>query len=205
MSEPLHSGSSLSASAFADLLQMTQAALYAFVRHLTDRGEDARDIVQDVYVEAWRAAQRGSQPFNPEGDAGAMRRWLFHVAYRKGVSFLRHHQVIPWESFDNDDAASVLTPSGQRCSTASFEDQIGESEVLHTALAQLKPDDAACLLLDIVQGYTTGEIAQILEIAPDAARKRLSRAMERLRAAYFAQEIGGNLANLAYQRKRADR
>ena len=33
------------------------------------------------------------------------------------------------------------------------------------------------------------EISHTLQIAPDAVRKRLSRAMQRLRAAYFAQEV----------------
>jgi DNA-directed RNA polymerase specialized sigma24 family protein len=38
-----------------------------------------------------------------------------------------------------------------------------------------------------VHGFTCGEIAQIVGIAPEAAKKRLARAKQRLRAAYFAQ------------------
>jgi DNA-directed RNA polymerase specialized sigma24 family protein len=47
----------------------------------------------------------------------------------------------------------------------------------------------ACLLLNIVQGFTSAEIAQILNFSPEAAKKRLARAKQRLRAAYFAQEV----------------
>lgn len=201
MGEPPHADA-LPASAFADILQTTQVALYAFVRHLTGSAEDARDITQDAYVDAWRAAQRGSPPFfGREADAGAVRRWLFHVAYCDAISLVRHHQVIPWESLDTaDEESALLQPVGRSSAPEPFEDQIVEGEALRAALAQLKSDDAACLLLDIVQGFSTAEIAQILEIAPDAARKRLSRAMERLRAAYFAQE-----ARPTYTRERADR
>jgi RNA polymerase sigma factor (sigma-70 family) len=63
-----------------------------------------------------------------------------------------------------------------------------EEDSLRTALQTLDPPDIACLLLRVVEGCSSVEIAQILDIAPDAARKRLSRAMRRLRAAYFAQE-----------------
>lgn len=185
----------LSASAFAELLQMTQGSVHAFVRRLLGSSDDAHDVVQDVYVKAWRAAQRGSPPFvcdpiAPDGlDLAGMRRWLFNVAYLQAITLVRHRSVIPWQSLDGTDEEPVaLVPIGRR-PAEPFEDQVVEGAVLQAALARLKPDDAACLMLDIVHGFTTAEIAQILGIAPDAARKRLSRAMERLRVAYFEQEM----------------
>jgi DNA-directed RNA polymerase specialized sigma24 family protein len=59
---------------------------------------------------------------------------------------------------------------------------------LQAILAGMPPQDVACLLLNIVQGFTSAEIAQIVDIGPEAAKKRLARAKQRLRAAYFAQE-----------------
>ena len=81
-----------------------------------------------------------------------------------------------------------MAPFG-RPAAEPFEDQVLEGALLQAALARLQPSDAASLMLSIVQGFSTAEIAQILGIAPDAARKRLSRAMERLRVAYVAQEV----------------
>jgi RNA polymerase sigma-70 factor (ECF subfamily) len=207
MGEPLHPNALL-ASAFAALLETSQAALYAFVRHLTGSGEDAHDIVQEVYVDAWRAAQRGNPPFGRQSetaaDAGAIRRWLFHAAYCDAISFVRHRQALPWQSLDDTEEGTVLAPIGRAGASVPFEDQFVEGEVLRVALAQLQPDDAACLLLNLVQGFSTAEIAEILGIAPSAARKRLSRAMERLRVAYFAQEVIPPTAPGSV-RKRADR
>ncbi len=184
----------LRASAFAELLRTTQSAVYAFVRRLVGSSDDAHDVVQDVYVQAWRVARRGSPPFACDTsapdklDLAGMRRWLFNVAYRQAITLLRHRRLIPWESLEGEDEELVaLAPVGYRAAEP-FEDQVVEGAVLQAALARLKPDDAACLLLDIVQGFSTAEIAQILGIAPDAARKRLSRALERLRVAYFEQE-----------------
>jgi RNA polymerase sigma-70 factor (ECF subfamily) len=184
----------LPAAAFAELLQTTQRAVHAFVRPLVGNSDDAHDVVQDVYVQAWRLARQGTLPFacdprTPDGlDQTGMRRWVFTVAYRQAITLLRHRRLIPWESLDDAEEELVaLVPIGHQAA-APFEEQIVEGAVLQAALARLKPADTACLLLDIVYGFSTVEIAQILDIAPEAARKRLSRALERLRVAYFAQE-----------------
>ncbi len=190
MSDPRH-GDAFPAREFDELLQSSQTALYAFTRHLLANSEDARDIVQDVYVQAWRAAQRGSAPFEGvwrEADAATRRGWLFTVAYRQAVSLLRHRQAIIWHSLDVTDEEITPLEAGVHRVTEPFEHQIVEGEVVRAALAQLRPEDAACLLLRIVQGFTLAQIAQIVGIAPDAARKRFSRAIERLRIAYFEQE-----------------
>jgi RNA polymerase sigma factor (sigma-70 family) len=195
MGEPSHRAP-LSTHAFAQLLQATQSDVHAFVRHLVGSSDDAHDVAQEVYVHAWLAAQKGSPPFAPETsasgevlDLAGIRRWLFHAAYRQAITLLRHRSLIPWESLDSEDEQAVVeAPLGHRAAQP-FEDQVVEGAVLHAAFARLKPADAACLLLDIVQGFSTAEIAQILGIAPEAARKRLSRAMERLRVVYFEQEV----------------
>ena len=71
---------------------------------------------------------------------------------------------------------------------APFEDRVAESAALQAALDALDPQDAACLLFSAAQGFTALEIAEILQITPAAAKKRLTRAKQRLRAAYFARQ-----------------
>ena len=46
----------------------------------------------------------------------------------------------------------------------------------------------ACVLLHVVHGFTAAVVARIIEINPVATKKRLWRAIERLRIAYFACE-----------------
>jgi RNA polymerase sigma-70 factor (ECF subfamily) len=170
---------------FTDLLAAAQWAVYDFVRGLTGENEAARDITQDVFVDVWRAVQRRAAPFagarnrNNEQEARA---WLFHVAYQRAVSARRRQRLIAWEPLD-DDTRDVERAHAPRL----LEDQVVEAEVVRVALLNLGPDDAACLLLNVVHGYTTAEIARIVEISPDAAKKRLSRAKSRLRSAYLAQ------------------
>jgi len=167
---------------FASLLATAQEQLRGFVRGMVGGVEQAQDITQDVFVDAWRAATRGQAPFDGAGDEPAMRRWLFHVAYQRAVSALRHGAVLQFESLD-----AHLPPEPDRLyDPTPFEDRVAEGEALQGALDTLGPQDAACLLLSVVQGFTAPEIAAILDLTPVAAKKRLTRAKQRLRSAYFA-------------------
>jgi RNA polymerase sigma-70 factor (ECF subfamily) len=181
---PTSPTSPTSAAVFADLLGRLQAPLFGFVRGLLGDAEQAHDVVQDVFVDAWRAAQRGPSPFTEDGPEDGARRWLFHVAYHRTISVLRHRRVIAWEPFDADNPPEP----GPFYRPVPFEDRIAEGEALRAALARLSPQDSACLLLSVVHGFTSTEIAQIAGIEPEAAKKRISRAKQRLRVAYFASE-----------------
>ena len=169
---------------FTELLGRTQWALYDFIRGLVGEPELARDLTQDTFVDGWRIAKRAAPPFVDLTDEAGMRRWLFTVAYRHAAMALRRRRVLSWEPLDEGKF-----PAGDiQTAPVSFEDQIAEAEVLRAALLSVSPEDAACFLLQAGQGLSTMEIAAILEIAPDAVRKRLSRAKQRLRAAYTAQQ-----------------
>jgi len=171
-------------TAFDATLLREQQALRGFVRGLTGDAEQARDITQDVFMVAWRAAKEGAPPFTSGVDERSSRRWLYCVAYRRAISVQRHERVLSIESLDQERA-----PHRERLAApVAFDERIAERDALTTALADLETADAACLLLNVVQGFTAREIAAMLEISPDAAKKRLTRAKQRLRDAYFARE-----------------
>jgi RNA polymerase sigma-70 factor (ECF subfamily) len=174
----------LSVEAFNGILARFQGPLVRFVRSLVGNGEDARDLVQDVFVDAWRTAQRQVPPFVTGMDERDVHKWLFHAAYCNAISMLRRRKVITWESLTMHDDADISEPAG----ADGFEERIVEGVALRAALAMLETADRSCLRLKIIEGFTAVEIADVLEIAPAAARKRLSRAMQRLRASYFAQQ-----------------
>jgi RNA polymerase sigma-70 factor (ECF subfamily) len=173
-----------SAEAFQALLDRWYEPIRRFVHGLVHGPEDACDIAQEVFADCWRVSRRSLPPFTFPPDERALRNWLFHAAFCDAVSLLRRRSVIAWERLDPEDGEpSVDFPAGP-----SFEERVVEAEALHAALRTLSPEDVACLRLAVLEDWTSVEIAQVLEITPDAARKRLSRAMQRLRAAYFAQQ-----------------
>jgi RNA polymerase sigma factor (sigma-70 family) len=175
--------SSLAPPTFNDLLASTQRPLFAFVAGLVGDAEQARDIVQDVYCDAWRALQRGAPPFSGASlDSPAVRSWLFHAAYCDAASALHRGSLITWESLNARRLPESLAAERQ----GQFEDAIAERQAIEAALAMLPPEDAVCLLLNALQGFTALEIGEIIGVSTEASKKRLTRAKRRLREAYTA-------------------
>ncbi|MGZ3637327.1 MAG: RNA polymerase sigma factor, partial [Ktedonobacterales bacterium] len=77
---------------FAGVIERYQWPLYSFLRGLIGDDEQARDAVQDVYCDAWRANLRGAAPFADQVDEEGVRRWLFHTAYCRAASVLRRRR-----------------------------------------------------------------------------------------------------------------
>lgn len=154
-----------------------------FLYGLVGQSEQARDLLQDTFYDAWRAVKRGAAPLVMGGAPEKMRRWLFHAAYCRAISALRRRRLIRWESLDE----RVAVEDEALGSRTSFEDQIAENAALGAALGTLSPKDVSCLLLMVVQGFTAAETAQILGASPQAIAERLSRAKRRLLDAYRAQ------------------
>lgn len=183
------SSPSFSPTTFSRLLVAIQPQLYAFVRGMVGDPEQTRDIVQEVFFEAWRAAQSGKPPYTATAPAAAdeqgIRRWLFHVAYCDAASALRRRSLIQWESLNAPDFMQRESLTVAR----AFEDEVAERQVMRDALARLTPEESACLLLNVIQGFTAAEIAQIVGISLDACKKRLSRARHHLRTAYAVQHM----------------
>jgi RNA polymerase sigma factor (sigma-70 family) len=178
---------SYSSEAFQTLLDRWYEPVCRFVRGLVQSPEDAGDIAQEVFADGWRVSRRGTRPFTLPLDERALRNWLFHAAYCDAISLLRRRSVIAWERLDAEDA-NVDELSAHASEHISFEERVVEGEALRAALRSLSPEDIVCVRLGVLEDWTSIEIAQVLEITPAAARKRLSRAMRRLRGAYLAQQ-----------------
>src|SRR5579885_506725 len=74
-----HASAPAAVAAFAALVQQTQRPLYGYLRGLMADAEQARDLMQDVFCDAWRAAKQGSSPCAP---ATARRRGSPHPSIR---------------------------------------------------------------------------------------------------------------------------
>ncbi len=186
----------LSLAAFTATVERLQRPLHAFLRGVTSDAEQALDLTQDAFHDAWRATQRGDSPWTAEDDDEARRRWLFHAAYWRAVSQLRRRKIIHWlplewvrptqEGHSARDAASAGELE-RPDAAAPFEERVVETDALRAALARLAPEDAAALLLRAVEGFSAAEAAAIMRVSPAAMAQRVSRARRRLRAIYLAQ------------------
>ncbi len=169
---------------FESLVTTYQDRLVWFVAAMLADEQNALDIAQETFVAAWRARQQLAPPFATGLDGVGARRWLYRVAYNRAISQLRQRKRVSLSSLDalhDADETAFYAPM-------PFEDRVAEAEAMRGVLAQMEPDDAAAVLLHVVHGFTAAEIAQILGVTLAAATKRIWRAKERLRAAYFSQQ-----------------
>lgn len=166
-------------AAFAELYRSHLEAVVNYVARRADRS-DAVDVAAETFTVAWRRLD--------EIPVGAERPWLYGVArrtlanHRRGDSrrsALHDRLVADWGTV----AIEATSPEAQ---TASL-------EPLRQALARLSSDDQDILLLSGVEELKPSEIATVLEVTPEVARNRLSRARTRLRTE-LAEVTQGDLS-----------
>jgi RNA polymerase sigma-70 factor, ECF subfamily len=180
--------SPLTSAEFTTLVQQHQGALCNFLSGLVGNSEQARDLAQEVFQDAWRLGLRAETPFIYGALPEVMRRWLFQAAYYRAISALRRRRRLRWESLEERHDQEPETFS----SPILFEDEVAEREALRAALERLAARDVACLLLRIVQGFSAIETAHIIGASPQSVDQRLSRAKQRLRTIYLAQAAVAN-------------
>ena len=168
---------------FTAFLDGCQRQLHTFLRGLVNDDEQARDLMQDAFCDAWKLAQREQDPFTGPERVNEQRRWLFHAAYNRAISALRRRKLIRWFSLEQTEG--IEQDISQYAS--SFEDQFIENEAIRVALAALTAEDRAALLLNVVYGFTAAESGRITGASPQTIARRLGRARKRLRDVYLAQ------------------
>jgi RNA polymerase sigma-70 factor (ECF subfamily) len=135
----------------------------------------AEEIVQDVFVAAWRSA--GS--FDPQ--LGTARTWLFTIARRRIANELRRRSRRPRTESGSGEEDSVTTgpDPAPDPSEALWRERRGE--ILRRALRELPPPERAALGLAYFDDVPHREIAELLRIPLGTAKSRIRSGVARLR------------------------
>jgi RNA polymerase sigma-70 factor (ECF subfamily) len=157
-------------AAFEAIYETFRPRLFGFLARLSRR----RDVAEDLLEETWlRLVARASELT----DDTRLGPWLFTVARNLFASWCRHRAVDAGRIFD-----LALSWPGALPRESPFEAAArGETERrLEAALARLPARDREVLLLVAGEELSPSEAAAVLGLAPEAVRKRLQRARERL-------------------------
>jgi RNA polymerase sigma-70 factor (ECF subfamily) len=151
-------------------------ALHRLARHLTGRGSDAEDLVQETFARALRGAAR----FTPGTD---LRAWLFRILRNAFLDGWRREARGPIDP-DAAPADGAGAPAGEAWLRGDAELEALRRVVgaeLEAALAELPEAWRTVVLLD-QEGLDDAEIAEVVACAPGTVKSRLSRARAALRA-----------------------
>jgi RNA polymerase sigma-70 factor (ECF subfamily) len=177
-------------AAFGELVRENAGRLLAVARRLLRSEEDARDALQEAFLQAFRGIGRF------EGDA-RLSTWLHRIVVNASLMKLRTRARKPEQSID--ELLPRFYEDGHRIDPGpawrSDEPDPVESRELRTlvraSIDRLPEIHRNVLLLRDIEGLSTEETARMLDIKADTVKVRLHRARQALRTLlhpHFARE-----------------
>lgn len=165
--------------AFAQLLDIHQGKVYGLTLRLTGSPEDAMELTQEAFFNAWR----GLPSFKRDSKFST---WLYRLATNVTIDFLRkekRRRSLPLSplSMDEDDDQRILDIPDHRFTPQSEAERRELQEAVHRGLEKLSDEHRQVLVLRELNGLSYGEIAQVLQIEEGTVKSRISRARLALR------------------------
>jgi RNA polymerase sigma-70 factor (ECF subfamily) len=159
-------------AAFGRLVAAYQDRLYNSLLRVLRSSEDAADIVQDAFVQAFTKLDtfRGGSAFYT---------WLYRIAFNLAMSHARRGR----KTASLDDRKSLVgdEPMDGQPTVESGMMQQERAELVHAALGELSLDYRQILVLREIDGCRYDEIAEILDLPLGTVRSRLFRARMEMR------------------------
>ena len=166
--------------AFDALVRHTYLETYTLAFRLTGDEEDARDVVQESYLRAYRGLRRF------RGDA-QFSTWLYRITANCASTEVGRRTRHRHDELDDELAdANGRGPSGPELAM----DNVALRERLEAALSELPARLRAVVVLRDVYDLPHEAIAAELGISVSAAKVRLHRARRRLRQDLFVMPSG---------------
>ncbi len=170
--------------AFDELVRRYTAMLYAFVyARLNDQGE-ADDIVQHVFIKAWKALMRPSWLGGSfDSKKGTFKTWIYSIAKNTILDFFKKKREIPFCSFDTENGENILkeTVADAQNFFDTFARRDEASQIYTQAIFSLDSKQKEVIILRYNEGLTFKEIGERLSEPLDTVKSRHRRAVALLR------------------------
>lgn len=160
--------------AFGALVERYEEKLLRYGKRFLAERRDVEDIVQEVFVSAYRNIQSfdPSQRFSP---------WIYRIAHNAFVDGLRKNSRNPFTLVDFDTFVSypVHDDSAER-----DRDQREIKTLIDRGLAKLSPKYREVLILYYAEELSYKEIADVLRVPIGTVSARVKRAKDELKKVY---------------------
>ncbi len=158
--------------AFGQLVQKYQDRLYNTLVHVAGGIDEARDVVQEAFVQAFvklETFQRNS----------AFYTWLYRIAFNVAASYCRRRRFLVSVEQARDEAGRE--PVDGRAGPSQQLERLERCRQVRQALATLSEEHRAVLILREIDGCCYETIAEMLDLPIGTVRSRLHRARLQLR------------------------
>ena len=151
--------------ALTQLYERHARGIFAFLCRLTGDAAAAEDLLQDTFVAAWR----GAATFRGRS---SVRTWLFGIAHHKAMRDLRRRDL---DLLDEEESLPDSAPPVPELAAAAW-----EQERVVAALAELPPAQRAVMELVFYHGFSSAEVAEVLNCPVGTVKSRAFLARRRL-------------------------
>lgn len=171
-----------SAEAFEELMLRYQGRLVTVLEHLIGKRGQAEDLAQEVFLRVYRSRLN----YTPGSKFST---WLFTIANnvasnaKRSLARRREVNVEPAAGFESGPAALdqlALAASGQMPTRRLDKEEM--RDVVRLAVSTLSERQRLAVLLSKFEEMSYADIAEAMEMSPQAVKSLLSRARENLRA-----------------------
>jgi RNA polymerase sigma-70 factor (ECF subfamily) len=173
---------------FARLVQAFSGQIYRLGLKMLQNQQDAEDILQETFIKAYNAL--------PSFESRSkLSTWLYRIATNEALMFLRrkHPQQISVEQPSDDDPQPTPLEIVDWCCLPERELMSLEArENLEKAVDKLPHSLRVVFLLRDIEGLSTRETAEVLDLSEGAVKTRLSRARLQLRemlSVYYRERV----------------
>jgi RNA polymerase sigma factor (sigma-70 family) len=163
------------AGAFETMVDRYQGRLLGFCRQMLNSTEDAEDVLQEVFVNAYRAMLADEREIN-------LRPWLYRIARNRCLNHLRKPTADARESMD-------MVPVVEAASTAERVHNREEFRQLLSDVGKLPETQRSALLLREMDAMSYEEIAHAMETSVPSVKSLLVRARISLAEASQARQL----------------
>lgn len=161
--------------AFETIVDRYQPRLLGFCRQMLGSTEDAEDVLQEVFVNAYRAMLADEREIN-------LRPWLYRIARNRCLNHLRKPTADAQESMD-------MVPVVEAASTAEKVSNREEFRQLLTDVGKLPETQRTALMLREMDAMSYEEIAATMETSVPSVKSLLVRARISLAEASQARQL----------------
>jgi RNA polymerase sigma-70 factor (ECF subfamily) len=178
--------------AFEDLVRRYDRNVFRIAQHITQNREDAEDVVQDAFLKAYQNLEQfqGQSKFYT---------WLVRIAVNEALMKLRKRRPERFVSLDEDvKTEEDSMPREIADWSPNPEQQYNQAElkeILGKTIQGLPAGFRTVFVLRDVEGLSTEETAEALDLSIPAVKSRLLRARLQLRERlnkYFKSRRSGD-------------
>ncbi|HEY6938128.1 MAG TPA: sigma-70 family RNA polymerase sigma factor [Terriglobales bacterium] len=178
--------------AFGELVKRYDRNVFRIALHITQNREDAEDVVQDAFLKAYENLEQfqGQSKFYT---------WLVRIAVNEALMKLRRRRPERMVSLDQEVQTEEDSMPREVADWSPNPEQLYNQaelrDILGKTIQGLPPSFRTVFVLRDVEGLSTEETAQALELSVPAVKSRLLRARLQLRERlnrYFKKRQAGD-------------